>query len=78
MDRKVFGIGETVLDIIFKNDTPLAANPGGSVFNSMISLGRSGVPATFVSQTGEDHVGDIVVNFLRDNGVCPDYVYRQK
>lgn len=75
--RSAFGIGETVLDIIFKNDQPQAANPGGSVFNSMISLGRSGVPATFVSQTGDDHVGDIVVNFLRDNGVCPDYVYRQ-
>lgn len=75
--RSVFGIGETVLDIIFKNDQPLAANPGGSVFNSMISLGRSGIPATFVSQTGSDHVGDIIVNFLRENGVCPDYVYRQ-
>ena len=43
--RKVIGIGETILDIIFKNDEPIGAVPGGSVFNGIISLGRSGIPA---------------------------------
>ena len=38
--RKVFGIGETILDIIFRNDQPQKAVPGGSVFNGLISLGR--------------------------------------
>lgn len=75
--RNAFGIGETVLDIIFKQDQPQAANPGGSVFNSMTSLGRAGIPATFISQTGDDHVGELIVNFLRRNGVCPDFIYRQ-
>lgn len=27
--RKVIGIGETILDIIFKNDQPHTAVPGG-------------------------------------------------
>ena len=36
-NRKVIGIGETVLDVIFKNDQPTAAVPGGSTFNAMIS-----------------------------------------
>ena len=31
--RKVIGIGETVLDIIFKDDQPIIAVPGVSVFN---------------------------------------------
>ena len=35
--RKVIGIGETILDILFKNDQPTAAVPGGSVFNGIIS-----------------------------------------
>ncbi|MGG6546355.1 UNVERIFIED_CONTAM: carbohydrate kinase, partial [Prevotella sp. 15_C9] len=30
--RKVIGIGETVLDIIFKNGKPIEAVPGGSSF----------------------------------------------
>ena len=36
--RKVIGIGETILDIIFKNDQPIGAVPGGSVFNGLTCL----------------------------------------
>lgn len=67
--RKVIGIGETVLDIIFKNDEPIGAVPGGSVFNGIISLGRSGVPASFISETGNDRVGKKIIKFLEDNQV---------
>ena len=73
--RKVFGIGETVLDIIFKNDQPIGAVPGGSVFNSIISLGRCGVRASFISETGNDRVGRRIIAFLKDNGVETDSVY---
>ena len=54
--RKVIGIGETVLDIIFKNEQPIGAVPGGSVFNGIISLGRAGVNASFISEAGNDRV----------------------
>ena len=67
--RKVIGIGETVLDIIFKNEQPIAAVPGGSVFNGLISLGRSGINATFISETGNDRVGRNIIQFLKDNHV---------
>ena len=67
--RKVFGIGETVLDIIFKDDQPIGAVPGGSTFNGIISLGRCGVNASFISETGNDRIGRRIVSFLRDNGV---------
>ena len=74
--RKVIGIGETVLDIIFKHDQPIGAYPGGSSFNSMISLGRCGVPTTFIGETGNDRVGEQIVRFLKDNGVNADNVNR--
>ena len=67
--RRVIGIGETVLDIIFKDDQPIGAVPGGSVFNSLISLGRSGVHAAFISETGHDRVGRRIISFLEKNGV---------
>lgn len=70
--RKVIGIGETVLDIIFKNEQPIGAVPGGSVFNGIISLGRAGVNTTFISETGNDQVGNKIINFLKDNGVNAD------
>ena len=73
--RKVIGIGETVLDIIFKNDQPIGAVPGGSVFNALISLGRSGIPAACIRETGNDRVGRCIIDFLRKNGVDGSCVY---
>ncbi|MCH5302283.1 MAG: carbohydrate kinase [Prevotella sp.] len=67
--RKVIGIGETVLDIIFKDDKPIQAVPGGSAFNALISLGRAGVPAMFIGEAGNDRVGANVKRYLTDNGV---------
>ena len=72
--RKVIGIGETVLDIIFRDNSPIAAVPGGSTFNALISLGRSGVDATFISETGNDRVGKNIIAFLEENGVSTHYV----
>lgn len=40
--RKVIGIGETMLDIIFKNKKTIEAVPGGSTFNAIVSLERAG------------------------------------
>ena len=45
--RKVIGIGETILDIIFRGDQPSAAVPGGSVFNGIVSLGRMSLPQPY-------------------------------
>ena len=76
--KRVIGIGETVLDILFKNDQPLKAVPGGSTFNSIVSLGRAGVPCAMVTDVGGDHVGDIICNFLIANGVSSEYVCRHE
>jgi len=81
---KIVGIGETVLDIIFRNDQPQAAVPGGSTFNALISLGRTvpkqypDVPIVMVTETGDDHVGDMVVDFMESNGVSTSAVTRNK
>lgn len=66
---KVIGIGETVFDILFKNGQPVKAVPGGSVYNSIISLGRAGADAAFISEVGDDRIGEIILSHLRDSGV---------
>ena len=72
--RKVIGIGETILDIIFKNEQPTVAVPGGSTFNGIISLGRMEVPVTMITETGNDRVGKTIKQFMEENGVNSDYV----
>lgn len=74
MKRKVIGIGETILDILFRDEQPTAAVPGGSVFNGIISLGRMGVPVDFISETGNDRVGRTILEFMRRNGVETSHV----
>jgi len=74
--RKIFGFGETLLDIIFKDRIPAAAKPGGSVLNSFVSLGRLGLDPCFISEYGSDQVGDLIEDFLIENGVSTDYVNR--
>lgn len=72
--RKVIGIGETILDIIFQNNQPSVAVPGGSVFNGIISLGRMGVNVSFISETGNDRVGNTILEFMRENNVSTEYM----
>lgn len=72
--RKIIGIGETILDILFRDGQPQAAVPGGSVYNGIVSLGRMGMDVTFISETGNDRVGQIILENMRENGVKTDCV----
>ena len=76
--KRVIGIGETVLDILFKNDQPQKAVPGGSTFNSIVSLGRANVPCVMVTEVGGDHIGDLICRYLVENGVSSEFVCRQE
>ena len=79
---RVIGIGETVLDIIFSEDQPQKAVPGGSTFNALISLGRvlqhlpeAGRPTvSMITETGDDHIGQIITSFMRENHVSTELV----
>ena len=76
----IIGIGETVLDIVFKCGQPQSAVPGGSTFNAMVSLGRTvgrlwpDVPIVMVTQMGRDQVSEIVLSFMKKNNVSTEAV----
>ena len=72
--RKILGIGETIYDILFRQGQPVAAVPGGSVFNGLISLGRTGLDCTFITEIGADLVGQKILAFMKENGINTDYV----
>ena len=74
---KIVGIGETVFDIVFKDGKPQAAVPGGSVFNAIISLGRTAGAAAastaprviMATQMGKDNASEIIIDFMQRNNV---------
>jgi fructokinase len=73
---KIYAVGETILDIIFKGREPQTARPGGSSFNASITLGRLGAPINFISEMGNDRVGDLIQDFMEENGVSARYISR--
>jgi fructokinase len=76
--QRVFAVGETVYDIIFRDGQPIAAKPGGSMLNTAVSLGRLGVETFFISEYGPDNdpVGKIVNDFLYNNQVNTQFIRR--
>ncbi|MBQ8455002.1 MAG: carbohydrate kinase [Bacteroidaceae bacterium] len=76
--RRVIGVGESILDILFRDGQPMAAVHGGSSFNSIVSVGRAGVPCTFVGYSGADIVGQNTVRFLNANGVDTQHFQLRK
>ncbi|MDR1865006.1 MAG: PfkB family carbohydrate kinase [Bacteroidales bacterium] len=67
--RRIFAVGETLLDVIFKDGRPVSATPGGSALNTAVSLGRMGLNVHFISEYGTDRVGNLVEAFLKQNGI---------
>lgn len=74
--RNIYTIGETVLDIVFKDQHPVTAKAGGATLNSAVTLGRLNLPVHFIGEYGMDEVGNIIDAFLKQNQVSTRYVYR--
>ncbi len=74
MKRKLFTLGETILDIIFQNNEVKKARPGGSMLNTSVSLGRLGLPVYFISELADDLAGNLILNFLHSNNILCDYI----
>ncbi|MDZ7741166.1 MAG: PfkB family carbohydrate kinase [Bacteroidota bacterium] len=65
----MLAIGECVYDIIFREGQPVAARAGGSMLNTAVSLGRTGLNPVLITETGNDKAGELVLDFLVKNGV---------
>lgn len=74
--RKIYAVGETVYDIIFKNNKLIDGKPGGALLNTSVSLGRLGTTTYLVGDLADDKVGDITLGFLQSNNVNTDYIFR--
>ncbi len=75
-NRRIYTIGETVYDIIFRDGQPVAARAGGAMLNSAVSLGRLNLPVDLVSEIARDEIGGMIIRFLDENGVGTRNIYR--
>jgi fructokinase len=76
MSQTIYTIGESIYDIVFKNNIPVSGTVGGSMLNASVTLGRLSVPVHFISHLGKDKIGNIIIQFLNENNVNTDYISR--
>ena len=72
--RAIYGLGETLVDVIFKDGKPVSANPGGSVFNALVSLSRLGSETYLITDIGNDEVGKMITTFLDQNRIHTNFI----
>jgi fructokinase len=70
----IYAIGEVVYDILIKEGQAQKANAGGSMLNASVSLGRMGIPVSFIGETGTDKTASVITTFMESNGVSSRYV----
>lgn len=70
----VYTLGEALLDIIFSENGQIAAKSGGSMLNTAVSLGRSGIDVSMISETGDDETARIILSFLKANKVQTKFI----
>lgn len=68
-NRKIYCVGEAIYDIIIKGGKPVDGKVGGALLNTAVSLGRCGLPVEYIGDTGDDSIGLLMKDFLRENGV---------
>lgn len=71
---RIVGFGEALLDIIVEDGSIRNAIPGGSVFNTLVSLARCGIPTDFVSDFGDDTAGRMILRFLKEENIGTAYI----
>lgn len=70
--------GEALIDFVpLPGQRAYQPCPGGSVYNIAVGLGRLEAPVGFFSKISTDYFGDMLVNYLADNGVATDTCLRQ-
>lgn len=72
--RRIFTIGESVLDILFKKDIAVHSVTGGSMLNCAVSLARLQCPTYLISELSNDLSGNIILKFLKENNIHTDYL----
>jgi fructokinase len=73
--RHIYAVGETVFDLQMVRGQPVSGRPGGSVLNSLVSLGRLGLDVSLISEISDDDLAGIILGFLKENNVKTQYSY---
>jgi fructokinase len=76
----ILACGEALIDFISQKDKDghvlYEPCPGGSPFNTAVTIGRTGVPIGFLGRLSNDMFGELLMDHIKQNKIDPSYVLR--
>ncbi len=63
----IYTLGESLLDIIINTMDDTVVRPGGAMLNTAVSLSRSGIKVSLITELGDDNTSKLIIDFLRKN-----------
>jgi len=73
MPAMILCCGEALIDFVpLPEVRAYSPYPGGSVFNIAVGLGRLQAPVGFFCRLSTDYFGDLLIDYLQENGVQTD------
>jgi fructokinase len=70
----IYTLGESLLDIIISSMDNTVVRPGGAMLNTSVSLGRSNLEVSLITELGDDNTSKLILDFLSKNKVEIDYI----
>lgn len=69
-----YTLGESLLDIIITTPDNVVVRPGGAMLNTAVSLGRSNIGVSLITELGDDDTANMITSFLRSNNIITDFI----
>ncbi|WP_241595902.1 aminoimidazole riboside kinase [Rosenbergiella epipactidis] len=75
MSKKVWVLGDAVIDLLLESEGRLLQCPGGAPANVAVGIARLGGNSAFIGRVGEDPFGKFLQNTLKKEQVSTDYMH---
>ncbi len=75
MSKKVWVLGDAVIDLLPESEGRLLQCPGGAPANVAVGIARLGGNSAFIGRVGGDPFGKFLQNTLKREQVSTDYMH---
>ncbi|WP_241578231.1 aminoimidazole riboside kinase [Rosenbergiella nectarea] len=75
MSKKVWVLGDAVIDLLPESEGRLLQCPGGAPANVAVGIARLGGNSAFIGRVGDDPFGKFLQNTLKKEQVSTDYMH---
>ncbi len=74
--KKIIGVGETCYEMKMVSPDKFVGSPSGDILRTMLCLSDMNLSPIFISEIGQDQLGQMIVDKIKTAGIDTGYIYR--